>query len=85
MLTLESTILDFEILTTVRYSGRSNGYIAKTINDSDYVDDLALLVDTPVQTKSLGQSLELTAKAIGLYWDSNEIDFVCFKLGSAIS
>ena len=37
------------------------------ITDVDYVDDLALLANTPVQAKSLLHSLEQIARGIGVY------------------
>ena len=39
----------------------------ETITDADYTDDLDLLVNTPVQAKSLLHSLNQAASDIGLY------------------
>ena len=44
----------------------------QTIIDADYADDLALFVNTPVQTESLLQSLEQTVGVIGLYVIAND-------------
>ena len=38
---------------------------AETITYADYVDDLALLTNTPAQANSLQQSLEQVARGIG--------------------
>ena len=54
---------------------RSRQYLTETIIDADYIDDLALLANTPMQAESLLHSLEQEAQGIGL----NEIEFMCFK------
>ena len=46
---------------------RSKRYLAKTIMDADYADDLALLVNTPNQAETLLHSLEWAAAGIGLH------------------
>ena len=46
---------------------RSRRYPTQTIKDTDYADDIALLVNTPAQAKSLLHSLEQAAGGIGLH------------------
>ena len=47
---------------------------------ADYVDDLALLTNTPAQVvESLLYSLEQTARRIGLYMNANKTMFIWFK------
>ena len=43
----------------------------KTIIDADYVDDQALLTNTPTQAESLLHSLEQAAWSSGLYMNAN--------------
>ena len=49
---------------------RSKQYPTKTVADADYADDLVFLANTPAQAKSLLQSLEQSARDIGLYMNS---------------
>ena len=51
---------------------RSRRYLAKTITDAVYTDDLALLVNIPA-------SAEQTARSIGLYVNANKTDSMRFK------
>ena len=46
---------------------RSRQYLAQTISDSDNVDDIALLANTPAQAESLLQSLDQAAGDIRLH------------------
>ena len=50
--------------------------------NTDYADDLALLVNTPTQAKSLTDSQEQAAEGIGFHLNTNKIEFVCFKQGA---
>ena len=43
---------------------RSRRYPAQTLTEADYVDDIALLTNTPTQVESLLQSLERVAIGI---------------------
>ena len=43
---------------------RSRNYPTRTITDADYADDIALLANTSVRTKSLLHSLELAASGL---------------------
>ena len=58
---------------------------ADTITDSDYADDLKLLINTPALAESLLHSLELATGGIGLYMNATKTDFICFKQVGAIS
>ena len=64
---------------------RSKQYPAKTITDTDYANDLALLANTPTQVESLPHSLEQAAGSIDLYMNANKTEFVCFKQKGTIS
>ena len=50
-----------------------------TMTDSDYADDLVLLVSTPVRAESLLHSLEPAARGIDLYMNANKTEYMCFK------
>ena len=63
---------------------RSRQYAAETVTDADYVDDLALLANTPVQTESLLHSLEKSAKGIGLCVNSDKTESIYFNQDSTI-
>ena len=58
---------------------RSRKYSAKTITDTDYADDIALLANTPAQAKTLLHSLELAAAGIGLHVNAHKTEYVCFN------
>ena len=58
---------------------RSRQYPALTITDTDYADDIALLVNTPTQANSLLHSLEQTACCIGLYVNDDKTEYMCFN------
>ena len=86
--------LDYIIRTstdTIRENGftlkkaRSRWYHAETIMDPDYSDDIALLANTPTQSKSLLDSLEQAIRSIGLYVNVNKMEYMCFNQEGAIS
>ena len=58
---------------------RSKRYPAKTITDSDYADDLALLANTPNQAETLLHSLERAAAGIGLHVNANKTEYMCYN------
>ena len=64
---------------------RSKRYLAQTITDMDYADDITLLANTPAQAKTLLHSLEQAASSIGLHvnWDMTE--YMCFNQRDDIS
>ena len=51
---------------------RSRQYPTQTITDADYIDDIALLANTPTQGKSLQHSLEQSAVGIGLHVNADK-------------
>ena len=58
---------------------RSRRYPAKTITDADYVDDIAILANTPDQAKTLLHSLEQAATGIGLYVNAHKTEYMCYN------
>ena len=58
---------------------RSKMYPAKTITDTDYADDLALLANTPNQAETLLHSLERAAVGIGLYVNAHKTEYMCYN------
>ena len=58
---------------------RSKRYPAKTITDTDYADDLALLANTPNQAETLLHSLERAAAGIGLYVNAHKTEYMCYN------
>ena len=55
------------------------GQEVETITDADYADDLVLLLNIPAQAESLHHGLEHAARSIGLYKNTNEMKFMCFR------
>ena len=64
---------------------RSRRYLARTFTDADYVDDIALLADTPAQAEFLLHSLERTASDKGLHVNANKTEYMCFNQNGDIS
>ena len=54
---------------------RSRRYPAKTITDSDYADDIAILANTPNQAETLLHSLERDAAGIGLHINAHKTEY----------
>ena len=52
---------------------------ATTITDADYADDIAILANTPDQTKTLLHSLEQAAASIGLYVHADKTEYMCYN------
>ena len=55
---------------------RSRIYLARTITDADYTDEIALLVNTSTLTQSLLQSLERASGGICLYVNVDKTEFM---------
>ena len=53
--------------------------------DADFTDGLMLLTNTPVQAEYLLHSLELVARDIILYINSDKTELMCFKQDNASS
>ena len=64
---------------------RSWRYPAKTVTDADYVDDIAILANTPAQAETLLHSLERTAAGIGLHINAHKTEYMCFNQTGDIS
>ena len=64
---------------------RSRRYPAKTITDADFVDDIALLANTPAQAETLLHSLERAAAGIGLHVNAHKTEYICFNQTGDIS
>ena len=57
---------------TLKKKARNRWYSAETMTDADYVDDLALLTNTPAQAESLMHSLKQAAGSISFHVNANE-------------
>ena len=64
---------------------RSRRYPAKTITDTDYTDDIAILANTPNQAETLLHSLERAAAGIGLYVNAHKTECMCYNQTGDIS
>ena len=64
---------------------RSRRYLAKTITDADYADDIELLANTPNQAETLLHSLERATADIGLHVNAHKTEFMCFNQKGDIS
>ena len=58
---------------------RSKRYPAKTITDTDYADDLALLANTPNQAETLLHSLERATACIVLHVNAHKTEYMCYN------
>ena len=64
---------------------RSRRYLAKTITDADYADDIAILANTPNQAETLLHSLERAAAGIGLHVNAHKTEYMCYNQTGDIS
>ena len=64
---------------------RSRSYPAKTITDTDYADDIAILANTPNQAETLLYSLERAAVCIGLHVNGNKTEYMSYNETGDIS
>ena len=64
---------------------RSRRYPAKTITDTDYADDIAILANTPNQAETLLHSLERAAAVFGLHVNAHKTEHMCYKQTGDIS
>ena len=58
---------------------RSRRYLAQTITNVDYADDIVLLTNTPIQAQTLLHSLEWTDTGIGLHVNADKTEYMCFN------
>ena len=63
----------------------SRSYPVKTITYADYVDDIALLANTPALGEPLLHSLERATAGIGLHVNAHKIEYICFNQRGYIS
>ena len=64
---------------------RSRRYLSKTITDTNYTDDIAILANAPAQAETLLQSLEQAIAGIGLQVNAHKTEFMCFNQTDVIS
>ena len=64
---------------------RSRRYLATTITDADYADDIAILANTPDQAETLLHSLERAAASIGLHVNAHKTEYMCYNQKGDIS
>ena len=55
------------------------------MTDADYVDDIALLANTPDQADTLLHSLERAAAGISLHINADMMEYMCFNQRGDIS
>ena len=84
--------LDYVLRTLIKKNGftlkkqvGSRHYFAEAITYADYIDDLALLANTPTQAESLLQSLKQAAGGIVLHVNANKTEYIRFKRERVIS
>ena len=49
------------------------------MSDIEYINNIAVLENTPFYAESLLHSLEQAARGIGLYVNANKKEFLCFN------
>ena len=64
---------------------RSRKYPAQTITDADYVDGIALSVNTPTEAETLLRKVEQAAAGIRLYVNTDKTEYMCFNQRGDIS
>ena len=64
---------------------RSRRYPAKTITDTDYADDIAILANTSAQAETLLHTLEWATTDIGLHVNAHKTEYMCFNQTSDLS
>ena len=64
---------------------RSRRHPAKTITDTDYADDIAILANTPDHAETLLYSLEQAVTGIGLHVNAHKTEYMCFNQTGDIS
>ena len=64
---------------------KSRSYSTKTITNTDYTDDIALLANAPTQAETLLHSLEQAAAGIGLHVNAHKTEDKCFNQTGNIS
>ena len=81
------TSLDYVLRTSIDLI-KENGFLLKKkkARTRRYPpDDIALLINTPIQAESLLYNQEQAGGGIGLNVNANKTEYMCFKSGGAIS
>ena len=63
----------------------SRRYPTKTITNTDYADDIAILINTPVQAETLLHKLEWATASISLHVNAHKTKHMCFNQTGDIS
>ena len=63
----------------------AEGTPQKTITDTDYADDIAILENTPNQAETLLHSLERAAAGVGLYVNAHKTEYMWYNQTGDIS
>ena len=58
---------------------RNRRYPTQTITDTDWTDDIVLLVNTPAQTETLLYCLEGAAAGRGPHVNADKMEYMCFN------
>ena len=82
-----SQIFTFSLFepTRKKEKERSRRYLAQTITDMDYADDISLLANTPAQAETQLYSMERAAAGIGLHLNAHKTEYTCFNQRGDIS
>ena len=64
---------------------RRRRYLAQTITDADYANDIVLLANAPAQAKTLQHILERVVAGIGLQVNTHKTEYMCFNQTGNIS
>ena len=66
---------------TYQYLTKERGrrYPAKTITDTDYANDIAILANAPAQAETLLHNLEQAAEGIGFHVNAHKTEYTCFN------
>ena len=64
---------------------RSRRYPTKTITNTNFADDIAILANAPAQAETLLHSLEWAAAGIDLHVNAHKMEYMCFNQMDDIS
>ena len=79
------TLIDKNKENGFELTKKNRTYPAKTITDTDYANDIAILANAPAQAKTLLHSLEQVATGIGLHINAHKTEYKCFNQTGDIS
>ena len=69
----------------IHHKERSRRYLAQTITDTDYANDIPPLANVPAQAETLLHSLERAAAGIGFQVNAHNTEYMCFNQRGDIS